>query len=192
MKRDDWMLLTLTFLTGLAIGLYVYIAFFKPTYVPENLNQSESAASDWSIVAIRRGGTEPRYVQPAFRVLEDGSYQYRAGGMPDTDVSQINEGNLPKSLIRDLNLSTEMLRTYSEQSLVENCLSNQGGYDFEYRISLEGETYVLDTCLTNFSPNSELYESLEAIWDSLEGETTNSNRTGGWLENWVRDNFGVN
>jgi hypothetical protein len=69
MKRDEWMLLSLTFLTGLAIGMYVYIVAFKPTYAPENLSGVESEANEWSMVGKRRAEFHNSdYVYPSFRL----------------------------------------------------------------------------------------------------------------------------
>lgn len=177
------MLFGLTFLTGLALGMYVYITAFKPTYAPENLSGGEASASDWSITGKRRGGTEASSAQPAFRVLADGSYLYRQGGLPDENVSETSEGKLAKSLIKNLTLSEAVLQNNAKEISEQNCSSDRGGYDYEYKVLMAGEVYLLDTCSTVFATNSALVSEFGKIWQAMAGKNADaSTGEGGWLE----------
>lgn len=194
MKRDDWMLLSLTFLTGLAIGMYVYIMFFKPTYVPENLNDSEATASEWSLVGKRYSDSPDRAVEPSFRLLGDRSYVYLPGG-ESTDALTPREGKISSGLMRELRQYDDELYGYSAAPLQPDCPSARGGYDFEYRFIVDNTSYPLDTCDTALGHDTALALTLEAVWAEVEGRGGSSFRQYGsfseWAENWIRQNIGV-
>lgn len=189
MKRDEWMLLTLTFLTGLAIGMYVYIMFFKPTYTPENLNTSEAEASEWSLVAKRYSSDADRSVEPSFRLLGDRSYVYLSGG-----AEEPREGKLSSGLMRQLREFDDELYGYSAAPMQPDCPSVRGGYDFEYRFIVDNTVYALDTCHTYLGHTTSLAILLEKVWDEVEGRRENPIRYGGfseWAEDWIRQNIGT-
>lgn len=192
MKRDDWMLLSLTFLTGLAIGMYVYIAAYKPTYEADDLSGTEAEAGEWSIVGKRVGGVDDNeYIQPSFRLLGNGEFTYLPGGTGNTSLEPVN-GSLSSRDMADLRFSETELATYERSSRMSVCAADRGGYDYEYRITLDRESYLLDTCTVNFS-GSSLNESLTAIWQNIEGEgpTRRYSSVSDWLEDFLRRNLGV-
>ncbi|PIR86008.1 hypothetical protein COU14_01175 [Candidatus Kaiserbacteria bacterium CG10_big_fil_rev_8_21_14_0_10_44_10] len=191
MKRDDWMLLSLTFLTGLAIGMYVYLMAFKPIYVPDNLNDTETEAGEWSLVAKRYSDGSSRYVEPSFRVLSDRSYVYLPGGNSDSALSPI-EGKLSSGLMRDLREYDDELVAYIYPPLQPNCPSARGGYDYEYRITVDNTVYLLDTCETALGQSSELAVLLQEAWSELEGSGRPTGSFSDWAENWLNERIGVN
>jgi hypothetical protein len=195
MKRDDWILLSLTFLTGLAIGMYIYIAAFKPTYAPESLNNTESNASDWSMIGKRRGGDhDDRYIQPSFRLLGTGEYVYLPGGVGDGALSP-EKGSLAKSQLNSLLVSEAELASYSRGVSASICASDRGGYDYEYRVTVDGETVILDTCLTSLG-NTEMADKLEVLWQQMGGNGVTGgsgqsfDRPSEWIQDWIRQNLG--
>lgn len=191
MKRDDWMLLSLTFLTGLAIGMYVYIAAYKPIYAPADLVSSEASADEWSIVGKQRGGNEDNdYIQPSFRILADGSYTYLPGGTGNKALQSV-EGSISRSLLRDLQVSVGDLNTYSKRVTGRSCASDVGGYDYRYRVTMDGDTYLLDTCSTLLGDDSGLAVSLSEVWDELSGKGSGAtyNTVSDWAQAWIRRNL---
>lgn len=185
MQRDDWILLSLTFLTGLAIGMYIYIAAFKPTYAPENLSDTEAEAGEWSIIGKQRGGDhDARYIHPSFRLLGDGSYVYLPGGMGEGALDP-QKGSLSKRQLAAVSFSASELSAYSRPAEAASCVSDHGGYDYEYRITLAGETYVLDTCSTALR-DSPKAEELEALWEEFGGTAGESMEYGSFSE-WAQD-----
>lgn len=191
MKRDDWMLLSLTFLTGLAIGMYVYLMAFKPIYVPDSLNNTEAEAGEWSLVAKRYADGSSRYVEPSFRVLSDRSYVYLPGGDSDSALSPV-EGKLSAGLMRDLREYDNDLIAYTYAPLQPDCPSAQGGYDYEYRFTVNNTVYLLDTCETALGQSSELAVLLQEAWSELEGRSRPSGNFSDWAENWLNERIGVN
>lgn len=194
MKRDDWMLLILTFLTGLAIGMYIYITAFKPTYAPENLSNTESEASDWSLVGKKRSlDAEAGFIEPSFRLLGNGEYVYIQGGQDD-DSLEPREGKLSSSLMRDLREYDDMLGSYTENSPGVDCASYEGGYDYEYRVTKDNVLYLLDTCDTMLGQDTPYATALLQVWEQIEGTAGSGLRYGNfseWAEKWINDNFGV-
>ena len=193
MKRDDWMLLTLTFLTGLAIGMYVYIAAFKPTYTPETLSNTEAEAGEWSMISRKRSDDyDTGYIQPSFRLLADGSYTYLAGGQSN-DALEPREGKVSGSRMRQLRNFDDSLENYIEPSNTGVCASSQGGYDYEYRFTKNGTLLLLDTCNTTLGQNTSLAQVLEGVWAEVEGIGVGGRPRGfsEWAEEWIRSNIGV-
>lgn len=191
MKRDDWMLFSLTFLTGLAIGMYVYLMVFKPVYVPDSLNDTEAGANEWSLVAKRYGDGSSRYVEPSFRVLADRNYVYLPGGESDSALTPI-EGKLSAGLMRDLRKYDTELLDYTYESTQPDCPSRYGGYDYEYRFTVDNTVYLLDTCETVLGQGSELAVLLQEVWSELEGVSRPSGSFSGWAEKWINDRIGAN
>lgn len=192
MKRDDWMILSLTFLTGLAIGMYVYITAYKPTYEAEDISGTEAEAGEWSVVSKRLGGRDGNnYIQPSFRLLGNGEYTYLPGGAGEMSLEPI-DGSLSSGEMANLRLSESELAAYEQGPRFAICAMDQGGYDYEYRITINRESFLLDTCLANFS-NSFLEESLSAVWQNIEGggERRQYDSVSDWLEDFIRRNLGV-
>ncbi len=180
----------LTFVTGLAIGMYVYVAAFKPVYAPEGLGGSEAAASDFSIIGKTYGGSEDAgFIRPSFRILGDGTYMYIQGGDGINALEPI-QGSLPNSLVRELKaeIADSNLSHLSVTAVKGNCLSYSGGFDFEYKITVNSKQYVLDTCKTVFENNDPLAELLQSVWDELSGNkssTTYNGSLSNMAEEWL-------
>lgn len=191
MKRDDWMLLSLIFLTGVALGMYVYVTAFKPTYAPQNLNNSEAEASEWSLVAKRYSDGSSRNVEPSFRILSDRSYVYLPGGDSDSALAPI-EGKLSSGLMADLRKYDNELVPYTYTPLAPDCSSLQGGYDYEYRFIVDNTVYPLDTCDTALGHRSELAVLLQKVWSELEGGGRATGSFSDWAQKWLNDRIGAN
>lgn len=187
------MLLSLTFLTGVAIGMYIYIGVFKPMYARETLSGTESEASEWSVVSRKRDGVSVSgYSEPTFRLLGDGSYTYLPGSAEGTMVEP-KEGKLSRTLLRDLRNYDDTLLDYSYTVSRQNCASELGGFDYEYRFTKNTLSYNLDTCYTALGDMTPFAILLSKVWNEIEGGGS-SNQPGNfsdWAEGWIRDNFGV-
>lgn len=193
MKRDDWMLFSLTFLTGLAIGMYVYIVAFKPTYTPDAVSSTETEANEWSMVGKRRAeGDVSGYVYPSFRLLGDGSYVYLPGGTSAAELTPV-DGRLSSSLLRQLRSEDDLVARYSVTAPGTTCDGGLNGYDYEYRVVMDGTAYTLDTCHTMLGQDSGYALLLDEVWAEIEGtdDTRTASSAAGWLQDWIRRNLGV-
>jgi hypothetical protein len=193
MKRDEWMLLSLTFLTGLAIGMYVYIVAFKPTYAPENLSGVESEANEWSMVGKRRAEFHNSdYVYPSFRLLGDGSYLYLPSTTGDEAVEPV-EGKISSSAMRQIRKHDELIASYTMPDDINPCNGDIEGFEYEYRVTVDRTVYILDTCRTVLGHDSEYALAIRQVWDEIEGTSSSKPRgsVSDWLEDWIRRNIGT-
>ncbi len=187
------MLLSLTFLTGAAIGMYLYIGVFKPMYAAENLSATESEASEWNLVSRKRDGvSDVGYSQPSFRLLGDGSYTYLPGSAEGAMV-EAREGKISRGLLSNLRAYDDTLLDYSYTVARKTCASEMGGFDHEYRFTKNTLTYNLDTCYTALGDETPFAVLLSKVWDEIEGRsiTAQSGNFSDWAEGWIRDNFSV-
>ncbi|OGG41790.1 hypothetical protein A2837_01080 [Candidatus Kaiserbacteria bacterium RIFCSPHIGHO2_01_FULL_46_22] len=185
MKRDDWMLLTLTFLTGAAIGMYMYVAVWKPVYFPEDLGNEEAEASDWSIVGERRQGGA---TEASFRLLSDGSYSYIAIDDLSGEPEARKEGSIKKTLVKELMVSEDEIASYEEET---ECLASDK-VEYEYRFTIDNYTYLLDTCNTELGHDTELSLLLKKAWHQMEGSVDGTATPSEWLTNWLNERIGAN
>lgn len=168
MKARDWFILTFSFGIGAFCGLYLYVTVFKPAYDKDTLPE-EIAAGDLSIIGIEyaEGSENPAY----FRVKEDGSFDYIERNSPDDEKMT---GNLPDDLFNRLingvgeaDLENLSLGNISPDTNVI-CAGAGGETNYEYNIVYEEVEYTLDTCVTNFSNDTALGQTLEDVWQYLE------------------------
>ncbi len=179
MKAQDKFVFILTFLTGLAAGMYIYVISFKPTYAPETIDANEELAQDFSVIGKQYGGDlQSDYVSPSFRITGNGSFDYRPGGSGEAALEPI-VGQLPNSLISDIkSLATEEELEFLVQPRAQaDCRSHVDGFDYQYRVILEGIEYQLDSCGTLLGYESELAVALEDVWNYLNDPESVSERS---------------
>jgi len=179
------MLFTLTFFTGAALGMYMYVAVWKPVYLPEDLGSEEAAASDWSIVGERRQG----YINDAsFRLLSDGTYTLMTIDEETGESVVSKKGSVSGSLVKKLMLTEDEILPYKED---KECEISED-VEYEYRFTVDGYTYLLDTCETELGHDTELAISLQKVWQSIdEGDGSESMTPSKWLQKWLNENIGV-
>jgi hypothetical protein len=179
MKTQDKFVFILTFLTGLAAGMYIYVISFKPTYAPETIDPNEELAQDFSVIGKQYGGDlQSDYVAPSFRITGNGNFDYRPGGNSESALEPVS-GQLPNSLVSEIkDLATKGELEFLVQPRAESdCRSHVDGFDYQYRVILEGIEYHLDSCNTLLGYNSELAVALEDVWDYLNDPTSNNEET---------------
>ncbi|CAG1020690.1 hypothetical protein MTYM_00455 [Methylococcales bacterium] len=182
------MLFVLTFLTGAALGMYVYVGAWKPLYAPDKIDTTEAEANEWSMVGERRDVSGE--VTASFRLLGDGSYVYlRSSGEDGTTESK--KGRVPKSLIENLKFSTNRLPG-SNTPLTSRSCADTDGYTYEYRFTLEGDVFELDECyLRSGVAVAGLADDLRLVWSKIEGGGREYSSFAEWLEEVIRRNLGT-
>lgn len=174
MSGQDWFLFILTFMTGLIAGMYVYVLSFKPTYLPDDLNNNEDVASEFSVVGKVYGGRVSNgYIRPSFRITADGSYAYIPGG-EDPEALEPVQGKLPRALFNDVVSASDerTLTDASEPVNKQSCSSYSDGFDYQYRIVVDNNEYQVDTCRTTLGYDDELTIVLDDVWDYLANPDT--------------------
>ena len=167
MKKQDILSILITFVVGFFAGGYLYVTSFAPLASKVTVPSAERASA-FTIVSEVYGGC--RSECPSFQVVSDGGYRYlhtvRAG-----EDQVLQRGTLPLNIQRNLKarLSEGELELQSQETSPALCNSFTDGIDVRYEITLEGTEYVLDTCGTNVDSASSLWQTLDGVWEYLEG-----------------------
>lgn len=191
---------TLIFVTGVFIGMFLYVTVFKPVYVPEEAPAEVEAAREFSVIGQAYGGMRgPEFVRPSFRILGDGRYTYQPGGVGEGAL-RTETGTLPADLLASLRSEA------TEPNLLEaaapaqkaDCRLFVDGYDYRYQFTVSGTVYSVDTCESNVTYSDELVLLLDEVWSYVlnptqyvprvrpDGTDTGSTPASG-LERWLRE-----
>lgn len=162
MKARDWFLVTFTFFVGVFCGVYLYVTAYQPNYKSDE-STGTALASDFNVIGFAYG---TRVSESSFRLQEDGSYTYIAD---ESNIDERESGELPQSLFNAVSraIAASDLDAMAAPVERDDCDSFTDQGDFEYDIEYEGESYTLDTCLTDFAKDSNLAEALAAVWRYL-------------------------
>lgn len=166
MARKDILSILFTAVAGFFFGIYIFFAGWFGDHTSSNIPTQEEVW-EFTIVADVYGGC--RNTCPSFQIVQDGSFRYLytpAAGQEQV----IRDGAIPRALLRELNkvMTTASLEEQSEEITPSICNSFTDGIDVAYRITLEGEEYVLDTCGTAINTDSSLWLTLVKTWNYFE------------------------
>ena len=164
MDKTDLLVLIVTAIAGFATGFYLYAMVFAPNYVadkPQIVSDSE-----FTIMGEFYGGCRSQC--PSFRLTSDRKYQYLPEGIETADGSI--RGTYPRVEFVELRRVLEKSEVVSAATDVTStqCASFADGIDANYRVTLDGEEYELDTCRTALSQNRALAEALAKIFMVLD------------------------
>jgi hypothetical protein len=166
LKKNDTLSILITFVVGFVAGGYLYIAHFSKLLGATSI-PTESSAEDFTLVGEVYGSCGTQC--PAFQLLQTGSYRYQY--VPtDGQSKEILEGTLPLDIQRAVrnSLTETALREQSKRVTPRDCNSYQGNIDVKYTVTLDGETFVLDSCGTAIDGNGRAWESLSTIWSYFD------------------------
>lgn len=171
MKRQEILLLLMTFVTGVFVGVYAYFAGYSPA--AQSVSESmEGLVDEITIVGQAYGGCDRSSACPSFQVAPDGSYRYfyQPGG---ATTQALREGVLPVAMRRDLLsvLDEPSLAVASQETAPALCESFVDGIDVRYTVSINETEYVLDSCGTAVDGEGELWQTLSGLWTYLETES---------------------
>ncbi|MFT5037096.1 MAG: hypothetical protein ACI9VM_000671 [Candidatus Azotimanducaceae bacterium] len=164
MEVRDWVTLITTFIVAALSGMYFYVTTFKPVYVEQSGDTDTAFSTELNIIGVTYGGFVPQdYIHPTYRISANGSYDYFAGGTTQTENI---EGKLPKDLFKAIKgaIATADLEALARPVSDKNCASYADGIEYEYNITVDGVSYVLDTCKTAFENRTELGRALLEVW----------------------------
>lgn len=171
-KRQDLISILITFLVGVAAGMYLYLTGFAGLVSKLSIPDIEKA-TEFVIVGDVYGGC--REACPSFQVVHDGSYRYLY--TPAAGAEQVlRQGVLPISLRRQLEAVITPIELAKQSKEIQPLLCNSysDGIDVKYEITLDGQLYVLDSCGTAVEAESELWITLGSIWTYYENLGNNS------------------
>lgn len=169
LKGQDWTIVVITFLIGMIAGSYMYIVGFAPNYEDIELPVvTESGDMNIVIFAETYGG-DSLGTSPKFELVGSGRYTYTPFNPGGETAAAPVTGTLPPLLMEELTavLKARTLKTASEEIIPESCEMFVDGVEYRYRVVLDEDIYVVDTCGTNFMRDSELATTLEKVWQYL-------------------------
>lgn len=171
MRRQDIINIISTFLMGFCVGVYLFFTGFAGFMSNLSVPSFERAQSapEFEIVADAYGGCERATACPSFRVTDSGEYRYLYTDRT-TRERVTRSGRLPIGLRRELEtvLTPAVLSTQSREITPAMCDSFMDGVDIRYAITLEDNTYELDSCGTNVDATGDLWSTLSRVWEYLE------------------------
>lgn len=168
MSRSETLSILTTFVFGFFAGVYFYVNGFVLKFdAPQIPTRAE--AEELVIVGEVYGGCQLGANCPSFQVGSDGAYRYLY--TPAINSEQvIRDGRLPTLLQRELKSTLQKTALVQQSKKIQPsiCNSYTDGLDIKYTITLQGETFVLDSCQTNVDGDGQLWQSLAKIWKYFE------------------------
>ena len=167
MKKQDIISILITFCVGFAAGVYVYVSEFAATITGLAIPDAEKV-QEFTLVGELYGNCVGGC--PSFQISYDGSYRYFYTPAEPLGAGEVlRRGKLPILLNGDLRqaMVVSQLKKQSREIFVNNCVSDNGGIDASYEITIEGNKYVLDSCGTAVDMDGELWNVLIEVWKEL-------------------------
>lgn len=166
MKRQDLLSILITFVTGFLIGGYLYLSNVAG-FVSKLSTPDKETISEFTIVGDVYGGC--RHTCPSFQVLSDGSFHYLYTPAAGAD-KVTRKGRIPFDLQQQLKASVTTGELWRQSTEIEPavCNSYTDGIDVKYEITLDGTSYVLDSCGTSVDTGSPLWVALRGVWAFFE------------------------
>ncbi len=153
----------MTFVAGVAVGIFVYFTGFKS--IDQKLVFTPTQ-SDFEIIVSHYGRcAEITIGCPSYRISSEGQYTFIDGNMNTKPQS----GVLEKSSL--VTLESVLVQADLEQQSLEAispaCDAAIGLSDVTYQIRLKNKQYFLDTCSTNVDVDSDLIELLDTYMEEF-------------------------
>ena len=165
MTSQDKISIGITFLFGLFVGSYLYVTGFAITFnIPETA--LEDVYSGLLITGEGYGECEQSNTCLTFQVLENGDYRALFAANGDNDPI-VKEGSISRALRNSLgsSLTAESLTLNSKIRSTPDCKYGLNDTNYRFRITLDKQEYLLDTCQTKIDYNGSAWTSLTKLWN---------------------------
>lgn len=165
MTSQDKISIAVTFVFGLLAGSYVYVTGFATTFNPPEA-VPEDVYSGLLITGEGYGECEQDNTCLAFQVLENGDYRALFDDAGDGN-SAAKEGSIPRALRNQLS-SALVVETLVADSKIRNtpdCKYGSEGTNYKFRVTLNQQDYLLDTCQTTIDYEGPAWASLAKLWN---------------------------
>ncbi len=142
MQKHLFLVLALTFLTGVTIGVYAY--FMTRSENPEDTIERPQVETGFEVVATTYGGCE-RLGCSSLRIGDDGEYTYLQSSQGSYERF---EDSLTPRQLEELTALVEAtdFEDISETQFVGTCPSEYDGIAYRFTIRRESERYEFDSC----------------------------------------------
>lgn len=166
MTKKELFFLILTFIVGICAGMYTYVTFFKPEFDKDTVPREERVARVFSVIGDQYGGCATDC--PSFRILADGTLEYKA-----TLENDVIKADIPDRIYTNIEAAVKNadLKGASESTSKSACPSAAtGGLGYRYTVTYLDAIHELDSCATVFGINSPLGMALSDVWYFIEND----------------------
>ncbi|MEZ4104372.1 MAG: hypothetical protein R3B60_03740 [Candidatus Paceibacterota bacterium] len=163
--RQDKLSILITFIMGFVAGFYFFLTGFHFEF---SLIPDSKIYDDYTIEAEAYGSCSVKGCMSFQLIVSTGSYRLLTTKTEVGDI--IKEGVIDRSLRNELQRMVNLneLEKQTSRRLVQKCDSKEGGVDYNFKITIDSEEYILDTCRTTVDYNSRTWTSLEKLWSYFE------------------------
>jgi hypothetical protein len=161
MRGTDYVLVVLTFITGVFAGGYFYITVYEPSYGerPDVLSVADTA---FLLSGESYGSCESTASCATFTLAANRRYEYVVEEQDDQVTGKMQTSDF-EALLRIINGASLDSLDRASASCGED-VTNVLAY--RYRLILAGEEYFFDTCSPTFAKSS-LANELVATWTTV-------------------------
>jgi hypothetical protein len=166
MKREDMISIMLTFIMGVIAGSFLYLTQFASIETKLS-TPSQETALELNVVAEAYAGCDPNC--PSFQISQDGAYRYFRV-LEEGEDPVLQEGVMPFAIMSEIKKRLTA-KSLEEQSLAKpliTCEQDSKEVQIRYVITLDNETYYLDSCSGKVDFSSHLWQSLNRVWIYLK------------------------
>lgn len=168
MHGTDWMIVFMTFITGVAAGSFIYFkGFAEIDFDPNSAVAPFEEIADFEVSVAQYGGCARGANNcPSYRLNNDGSYTFiNRKGVSTSGVVSAKLLSGIKEAATSFNFEAHSRKIEPKQ-----CAAFIDANDMSYFVEIDGEGYDLDTCYTALDSDAEFIELLDELLESLLAE----------------------
>ncbi len=168
MKRQQLFVLIFTFIVGLFAGFYVYVTGFAPEHQNVVPRDEKVLGNDFAIRAEQIGGCARMEgsVCPSFELLSNRSYKYIKAHNLHEETPDPLTGYLPRAEFESVRRMIENDNLLEFQKPGSYCGAASDGIDYKYDVIVDGISYELNSCGTQFY-GTALYKEMLKLWEEM-------------------------
>jgi hypothetical protein len=162
MPKHLYLIILLTFITGLASGVYVY---FTTLNSDEEKSVGTPIEEGYEVIAYTYGGCE-RVGCSSYKLADDGKYSYLMqsagyGNERFNDTLSLKQHEELDAVIEDTNY-----KSIKESVFTGTCPDTYDGLAYRFEIRIENERYSFDSCTQSLEEKA-LFELLIKYFDIM-------------------------
>ncbi len=169
MKGKDYVVLILTFVTGVFAGSYLYTTSFAPSYQEDEVPSTQEVM--FLLQGQKRGDcNRDGDLCPSFELRANRTYSYIPQYLDGVEPEEVVHGKLGKDRFDELLAYVDAIDLMELEKKSPGACSNIYDTNYAYNLVYKGQSYTYDTCNTAFK-NSVLATKFYPLWTRLATTT---------------------